>query len=103
MNKSELTAAVAKRLRIPANQAHEIVDALFHGTDGILARALASTRDGAVVLAGFGKLEVRNLAARQGRNPSTGAPLNLPPKRVVRWTAGGPLRDAVAAKPPPET
>ena len=47
-------------------------------------------------LIGFGTFEVRTRAARDGRNPQTGAKIKIPKKNVPAFKAGKKLRDAVA-------
>ncbi len=47
-------------------------------------------------LIGFGTFEVRTRAARDGRNPQTGAPLKIPEKKVPAFKAGKKLKDAVS-------
>lgn len=47
-------------------------------------------------LIGFGTFEVRTRAAREGRNPQTGAKIKIPEKTVPAFKAGKKLRDAVS-------
>ncbi|RKU24632.1 hypothetical protein C6497_17605 [Candidatus Poribacteria bacterium] len=47
-------------------------------------------------LIGFGTFEVRTRAAREGRNPQTGAALKIPKKKVPAFKAGKKLKDAVS-------
>lgn len=47
-------------------------------------------------LIGFGTFEVRTRAARDGRNPQTGAKIKIPKKKVPAFKAGKKLRDAVS-------
>ena len=48
---------------------------------------------GGVELRGFGSFKLRSRAGRVGRNPKTGEPVNLPPKRVVYFKLGKDLRN----------
>jgi DNA-binding protein HU-beta len=56
-----------------------------------------SLADGdSVTLIGFGTFSVSQREARTGRNPSTGATINIPAKKVAKFSAGKALKDAVA-------
>ncbi len=46
-----------------------------------------------VLISGFGKFSVRNKSQRRGRNPQTGEPMLLPPRRVVTFRCSGVLRN----------
>ncbi|MDR7593543.1 MAG: HU family DNA-binding protein, partial [Armatimonadota bacterium] len=48
-----------------------------------------------VTLVGFGTFLVRRRAAREGRNPQTGAKIRIPAKRVPAFTAGKELKSAI--------
>lgn len=48
-----------------------------------------------VSLIGFGKFSITTRAARTGRNPQTGAEMQIPATKVARFTAGKRLKDAV--------
>jgi len=48
-----------------------------------------------VPLAGLGKIYVRRTKARMGRNPATGEPISIPPKKRIRFTASKALKQAV--------
>ncbi|MEM2936709.1 MAG: HU family DNA-binding protein, partial [Candidatus Bathyarchaeia archaeon] len=49
-----------------------------------------------VTLVGFGTFSVLQRKARKGRNPRTGKEINIPAKKVPKFTAGKELKDAVA-------
>ena len=49
-----------------------------------------------VQLTPFGQFKIRDRAARVARNPQTGEPVNVPAKRVLKFIAGKPLKEAVA-------
>lgn len=51
--------------------------------------------NGEVVLPGFGKLVKVNRAARQGRNPATGATIQIPAKTVVKFRVAKAVKDAL--------
>ena len=50
-----------------------------------------------VTLAGFGKFSVKKMAAREGRNPTTGESISIPAKKKVKFVAQKALKDAVQA------
>jgi len=52
-------------------------------------------KNGAFVLPGIGKLVLRNMKARMGRNPQTGEPIKIAAKRVVRVRVAKALKDAI--------
>ena len=89
MNKSELIDAVAKKSGISKTQAQKTVDATF---DTIQA-ALKKGDD--VRLVGFGTFSVARRAATIGRNPRTGAKINIPARKQPKFSAGKQLKEAV--------
>ena len=89
MNKSELIEAIASAADISKAAATRALDAM---TDNI-SSALCSGND--VVLVGFGTFTVFHRAARQGRNPQTGAMMKIPASKVVRFKAGKALKDEI--------
>ncbi len=53
------------------------------------------TKSGEFTLPGFGKLKKATRAARDGRNPATGATIKIPAKTTVKFTIGKAMKDAV--------
>jgi len=92
VNKQELIEAVANELDTSKAQAGEIVD-LFFSANGLIAKELK--RGGSVNLTGFGSFEVRKRAAREGRNPQTGATIKIKASKVPAFRAGKGLKDIV--------
>ena len=89
MNKSELIAAVVERADTSKAEAGRILDA-------VLAEIQKSLADGdEVAVTGFGKFSVSKRAARQGRNPRTGAAVQIPARKAPRFSAGAGLKAAV--------
>ena len=89
MNKSELVDAIASGADISKASAGRALDAMV---DTITE----SLRKGdPVALVGFGTFSVKDRAARQGRNPQTGATIQIPAARVPGFKAGKGLKDAV--------
>ncbi|MDP6390882.1 MAG: HU family DNA-binding protein [Alphaproteobacteria bacterium] len=89
MNKNDLVAGVAGSSGLSKADAAKAVDATFDAIAGALAQG------GEVQLVGFGSFRVINRAARQGRNPRTGAPLQIPASRQPKFKAGKALKTAV--------
>ncbi|MFY2250354.1 HU family DNA-binding protein [Priestia megaterium] len=89
MNKTELINAVAEASELSKKDATKAVDAVF---DTILAALKAEDK---VQLIGFGNFEVRERAARKGRNPQTGEEIEIPASKVPAFKPGKALKDAV--------
>jgi DNA-binding protein HU-beta len=70
------------------------VKAMF---DALASLATKEVRtNGEFTLPGFGKLKKTNRKARQGRNPATGAVINIPAKTTVKFSIGKSMKDSVA-------
>jgi DNA-binding protein HU-beta len=89
MNKAELISNVAERSDLTKKDAEKAVSALLDTVGDALARG------DKVQLVGFGTFETRERAARKGRNPQTGAEINIAAARVPVFKAGKSLRDMV--------
>jgi len=64
--------------------------------DAVVEAITASLKKGEkVTWTGFGTFEVRNRAARMGRNPQTGAPLHISASKTPAFKSGKGLKDAV--------
>lgn len=81
MNKSELIAKVASNNGITQAVAKTIVNDVFTQIEE------AVKQKGKVSLLGFGNFSTAERKARTGRNPQTGAPLEIPAKTVVKFKA----------------
>ena len=90
MNKTELIAAVAEKTGVPKKTAEGVVDAMIKTT----TETLAAGDD--VSLRGFGAFSIRNRSARTGRNPSTGAAIQIKASNSVHFAAAQQLRALVA-------
>lgn len=90
MNKEELVNAIAKDANLNKATAETALNAALKAITGALA-----TGD-KVTLIGFGTFEVRERAARQGRNPQTGEVIKIEAKKAPVWTAGKAVKDAVS-------
>ncbi len=89
MNKSDLIEAVAKKTDLSKADAGRAIDAVF---DSITA---ALRKGDKVSLVGFGTFGVRKRAARKGRNPKTGATIQIKAGKTPGFKSGKALKDAV--------
>ena len=89
MNKGELIDAVAEKANLSRSDASEAVDAVLGAVMNCLKRG------DSVSLVGFGTFSVKRRAARQGRNPRTGEPIQIKASNVPGFKAGKALKDAV--------
>ena len=88
MNKAELIAHVAKDSDLSKDAAEKAVDAMFRNIE----RAL---RGGDTVrIVGFGNFQVAQRKASIGRNPRTGAEVQISASRVPKFRAGKALKEA---------
>ncbi|PQD96904.1 DNA-binding protein [Pradoshia eiseniae] len=89
MNKTELINAVAEASELSKKDATKAVDAVFESI-------LEALKNGdKVQLIGFGNFEVRERAARKGRNPQTGEEIEISASKVPAFKPGKALKDAV--------
>jgi DNA-binding protein HU-beta len=89
MNKGEFTAAVAEAAALSKTDAANAVDAMIE----VVKNALKN--GDTITLVGFGTFSVRKRAARQGRNPQTGATIKIKASKNPAFKAGKALKDAV--------
>lgn len=89
MNKTELVAAVAAKAEISKKDADKAVAAVI---DAVTDALKAGDK---VQLIGFGTFEVRDRAAKEARNPKTGATIQVPATKVPAFKAGAALKAAV--------
>jgi len=89
MNKTDLVNAVAEKSELSKKDAGKAVDSVFE-------TIMDSLSEGEKVqLIGFGNFEVRERAARKGRNPQTGEEIEIPASKVPAFKAGKALKDSV--------
>ena len=89
MNKADLIEKMASNADITKTAAATALDSLLDGITGTLQQG------GKVTLVGFGTFGVSHRKARTGRNPQTGATIQIGAKNVPKFTAGKALKDAV--------
>jgi DNA-binding protein HU-beta len=90
MTKAELVEAMAKDAGISKVKAGEVLSSLITGITQALKK-----KDGKVTLVGFGTFSTVKRKARTGRNPQTGAPIKIAAKKVVKFSVGKKLKEAV--------
>ena len=90
MNKTELVEAVAKKAGIAKKDADKAVASFIDVVIGEVKK------DNKVQIVGFGTFEVRTRCARQGRNPRTKEPIDIPASKLPVFKAGRSFKDAVA-------
>lgn len=89
MNKAELIEAIADAADLSKTEAGRALD-------GMVDAITAALKDGDTVsLVGFGSFQVKERAARQGRNPQTGATIDIAAAKIPSFKAGKALKDAV--------
>lgn len=89
MNKSELIDAIADSSDLPKAAAGRALDAVLETISGTLQKG------DSVVLVGFGTFTIKDRAARVGRNPKTGEPIQIKAAKVPGFKAGKALKDTV--------
>ena len=91
MNKAEMIEAVQQGsgLDLSAKATGDVVDAVFN----VIAGAIK--QDGRFSLAGFGTWTVRDRAARTGRNPQTGAAIEIKSSKAVGFKAAPSLKEGL--------
>lgn len=89
MNKEELVESVAKQSALNKSEANRVVDAVLK----VIGESLKKGVD--VRLMGFGTFSVKRRKARNGRNPRTGEAVLIPESKVIAFSAGKALKDAV--------
>ena len=89
MNKTDLITKVAEVSELTKKDATKAVDAVFE----VITEALQSGDK--VQLVGFGNFEVRERSARKGRNPQTGAEIDIEASKVASFKAGKTLKEGL--------
>ena len=89
MNKTELIDAIAAESGLTKVDSKKALDAVINAISGSLKKSEN------VTLIGFGTFKTSVRAARTGRNPSTGKPLEIKAKKVVSFKVGTELANSV--------
>ena len=88
-NKQDLVDSVSRETGLTKKDASNAVDAVFNSVESYLKKGEK------VQLIGFGNFEVRDRAARTGRNPRTGESIQIKASKVPAFKAGKALKDSV--------
>lgn len=89
MNKGDLINKIAEDADLTKTQASDALNAALNAIS-------ESLKDGnKVTLVGFGTYSVTDRKARTGRNPQTGAPIEIPAKKVVKFKPGKELSESM--------
>lgn len=89
MNKNDLIEAIAGAADLPKASAQRALDAALKAIEDALRKG------DQVSIVGFGSFSVRERAAREGRNPQTGATIQIAASKVPGFKAGKALKDAI--------
>ena len=89
MNKTELVAAMAEKAGLSKKDAEAALKAFTETVTDELKKGEK------IALVGFGTFEVSERAAREGRNPQTGAPMKIAASKAPKFKAGKALKDAI--------
>ena len=92
MNKAELIAKIAEESKLTKKAAETALNAFITSVEGALKAGEK------VQLVGFGTFEVRQRAARKGRNPQTKAEIKIPASKAPVFKAGKALKELVNKK-----
>ena len=92
MNKEELIQEVAKKTKTSQKQVSEILATVIETIEKKVSKGQK------VTLVGFGTFEARKRAARNGRNPQTGAAIKIKAKTVPAFSAGKRFKELVGKK-----
>jgi len=91
MTKSDLIEMVANKLHLPKGKAELIVNCIFDSMEESLKKGER------IEIRGFGSFEIRHYKAYEGRNPRTGDPVGVQPKRLPFFKVGKELKERVNA------
>jgi DNA-binding protein HU-beta len=87
LSKSQIAAAIAEGVEITKKQGAQVLN--------LLADLAYKNAKNSFTLPGIGKLVVVNRKARKGRNPATGAVIDIPAKRVLKFRVAKAAKDAI--------
>jgi integration host factor subunit beta len=91
MTKSELIELISNKIKLPKGKAEQIVNCIFDSMVDALKRGEG------IEIRGFGSFTVREYKSYEGRNPRTGTPVHVAPKKLPFFKVGKELRERVNA------
>ncbi len=89
MNKSELVAMIAEKAELSKKDAEKALNAFV---ESVQETVKAGDK---ISLVGFGTFELRERAAREGKNPQTGEKISIPATKVPAFKVGKAFKDLV--------
>ncbi len=89
MNRQELAKSIADQVGVSQTDANKMIGAFI---ESVQAAVVAGDK---VSLVGFGSFESSERGARTGKNPQTGAPVQIPARKVPKFVASKVFKDAV--------
>lgn len=89
MTKADLVVKIAEKANLTKANAERALNAFIEAVEQTLVK------EGKLTLTGFGTFVVDTRKARKGRNPRTGAVIDIPASKVVKFRPGKLLKDAV--------
>jgi DNA-binding protein HU-beta len=92
MNKEELVRAVSSQVDLNQDKVTRTINVILQEITQALSKG------DKMIFIGFGTFTVAKRSARNGRNPRTGVPVQIPERNVAKFTAGKELREAVNSK-----
>lgn len=92
MNKADLVTKISEKSRMSKKDSERVLNAFMDSIEEALKKG------DKVQLVGFGSFEVRQRAARKGRNPQTKAEITIPASKAPVFKVGKALKDAVSKK-----
>ena len=90
MTKIDIIETIYEKVGFSKKEVAKIVESVFD----IIKEGLQ--KEEKIKISGFGNFVVRRKRSRRGRNPQTGKPIKIGAKKVVRFTPGKALKDAIA-------
>ena len=91
LTKAQLSEMLHEQLGLNKREAKDYIEAFFE----VMAAQLVEGQD--VKISGFGNFEIRSKSGRPGRNPRTGEPVTIAPRRVVTFKASPLLKEQINA------
>ena len=89
VTKQQLIESIQNGTELSKKQSADLVESVIEH----IAGSLENGED--VLISGFGKFQVKEKNSRNGRNPSTGEPMNIPARKVVTFKVSGNLKDKI--------
>lgn len=93
LTRADLAEAVVRKVGLPRNESHELVELVLDEISGSLARG------DLVKLSSFGSFGIRQKGQRIGRNPKTGEEVPITPRRVLVFRPSNIMKERINAGP----